>query len=66
LRRLYEPLTLEKLSWSKFPLYVTSDRLAEHAHSVGYSSVTAMAGATDTAIINGLMTAFDRQGKGIP
>src|SRR5688500_7775909 len=55
LRRLYEPLTLEKLSWQQFPLYVTSDRLAEHAHDAGFTSVATMAGATDAAIINGLM-----------
>ena len=41
-------------------------RQAEHAHGKGYSSVSAMAGATDMAIINGLVTAFGRQGKGIP
>jgi uroporphyrinogen-III synthase len=58
LRQLYEPLTLENLPWQRFPLYVTSGRLAEHAHATGYTSVTTMAGATDAAIINGLMTAF--------
>ena len=58
LRQLYEPLALEKLPWQQFPLYVTSDRLAEHAHGSGYTSVITMAGATDKAIIDGLMTAF--------
>ena len=58
LRQLYSPLVLEKLPWQQFPLYVTSERLAEHAHASGYASVITMAGATDRAIINGLMTAF--------
>ncbi|MES2624972.1 MAG: uroporphyrinogen-III synthase [Pseudomonadota bacterium] len=58
LRQLYEPLAPEKLSWQQFPLCVTSDRLAEHAFETGYMVVTTMAGATDVAIVNGLMTAF--------
>ncbi len=58
LRQLYEPLRLESLPWQRFPLYVTSDRLAEHAQVAGYTSVATMAGATDAAIINGLVTAF--------
>jgi uroporphyrinogen-III synthase len=58
LRQLYEGLALENLPWHLFPLYVTSDRLAEHARATGYTLVSTMAGATDAAIINGLMTAF--------
>jgi uroporphyrinogen-III synthase len=60
LRQLYEPLALEKLSWQQFPLYVTSERLANHAHGSGYTSVITMAGATDKAIVNGLMKAFGK------
>jgi len=58
LRQLYEPLALENFSWQQFPLHVTSDRLAGHARATGYTTVVTMTGATDAAIINGLMTAF--------
>jgi uroporphyrinogen-III synthase len=57
LRQLYEPL-MSEIPWQRFPLYVTSGRLAEHARATGYTSITTMAGATDAAIISGLMTAF--------
>jgi uroporphyrinogen-III synthase len=58
LRQLFEPLALEKLPWQQFPLHVTSDRLAAHARAMGFTSVITMTGATDAAIIDGLVTAF--------
>jgi uroporphyrinogen-III synthase len=40
--------------WPLLPLFVSSDRLAEHAHKLGNNQTCVMAGASDAAIIAGL------------
>ncbi|MES2604444.1 MAG: uroporphyrinogen-III synthase, partial [Pseudomonadota bacterium] len=40
--------------WNKLPLFVSSERLAEHARTLGNSGAVVMAGASDAAIIEGL------------
>ena len=44
--------------WPQLPLFVSSDRLAEHARKLGNSNVVVMAGASDAAIIAGLLDFF--------
>ena len=60
LQQLYQPARNDALRWQEFPLFVASTRLATHANALGFTAVTTMAGATDAAIINGLMTAFNK------
>lgn len=43
----YEP-------WPTLPLYVASQRLADHARAAGFQNMQVMAGATDATIIEGL------------
>lgn len=45
--------------WQSLPLYVASPRLAEQARHAGFQQVVQMAGATDAALIAGLLRAFD-------
>lgn len=40
--------------WVAMPLFVSSERLAEHAHTLGNTAAVVMAGASDAAIIEGL------------
>ncbi len=44
--------------WQALPLFVSSERLAEHAHKLGNSRAIVMAGASDTAIISGLLASL--------
>jgi len=44
--------------WQTLPLHVVSPRLQEHAGAAGFANVVVMAGATDAAIIKGLLIAF--------
>jgi uroporphyrinogen-III synthase len=44
--------------WQSLPLHVVSERLYEHAQAAGFTHVVLMAGATDAAIIKGLLNAF--------
>ena len=46
--------------WAGLPLYVASPRLVEQARHAGFQRVVPMAGATDAALIAGLLRAFDR------
>src|SRR5690606_20556816 len=41
--------------WQDLPLHVVSERLCDHAHHAGFRHVVTMAGATDAAIIKGLL-----------
>lgn len=41
--------------WQELPLYVVSERLRDHARHAGFRQVVTMAGATDAAIIKGLL-----------
>lgn len=50
LRTLFTPLSL----WNKLPLYVASERLAEHARTSGNELSVVINGATDAAIITAL------------
>jgi uroporphyrinogen-III synthase len=47
--------------WAELPLYVASPRLQEQARHAGFRQVLAMAGATDAALIAGLLHAFEGQ-----
>lgn len=51
LQQFFAPLGV----WPRLPLFVSSDRLAEHAHKLGNNLTVVMAGASDAAIIAGLM-----------
>ena len=51
LHELFEPLGL----WRQLPLAVSSPRLAEQARALGAGDVIILAGATDAAIIAGLL-----------
>ena len=42
--------------WKQLPLVVSSPRLAEHAKAAGFQSISVIEGATDTAIIAGLLS----------
>lgn len=42
--------------WTQLPLVVSSPRLAEHAKAAGFQSISAIEGATDAAIIAGLLS----------
>jgi uroporphyrinogen-III synthase len=52
LKALFEPWYE---AWQELPLYVVSERLHEHARKAGFRHVVTMAGATDAAIIRGLL-----------
>lgn len=43
-------------SWKELPLHVASERLAQHAGAAGFNTAITMAGASDDAIITGLIT----------
>ncbi|MGV3592384.1 MAG: uroporphyrinogen-III synthase [Gammaproteobacteria bacterium] len=47
--------------WAQLPLVVSSPRLAEHAKALGFQSIALVEGATDAAIIAGLLSL---QGQG--
>lgn len=42
--------------WSRLPLVVSSPRLAEHAKALGFPSISVIEGASDAAIISGLLS----------
>jgi uroporphyrinogen-III synthase len=44
--------------WTRLPLHVVSQRLVEQAGAAGYQHVVQMVGATDDAIMSGLLTAL--------
>lgn len=44
--------------WAQLPLHVVSLRLVEQARAAGFQRIVQMAGATDTAILSGLLRAF--------
>ncbi len=44
--------------WQALPLFVSSERLAEHARKLGNTRAVVMAGASDTAIIGGLLASL--------
>jgi uroporphyrinogen-III synthase len=44
--------------WQALPLFVSSERLAGHAHKLGNSRARVMAGASDTAIITTLLASL--------
>ena len=44
--------------WQALPLFVSSERLAGHAHKLGNSHTVVMAGASDTAIITTLLASL--------
>src|SRR5690606_13566404 len=46
--------------WQDLPLYVVSERLRDHATKAGFRQVVTMAGATDAAIIRGLLAVWSR------
>ena len=46
------------LLWQALPLFVSSERLAGHAHKLGNSHTVVMAGASDTAIITSLLASI--------
>jgi uroporphyrinogen-III synthase len=48
--------------WAQLPLVVSSQRLAAHAAALGFQRVHAIEGATDAAIIQGLLS---RAGQGV-
>lgn len=54
LHALFAPLEL----WTALPLAVSSERLADHARALGNVPVLVLAGASDAAIINGLLAHF--------
>ncbi len=43
-------------AWAQLPLVVSSPRLAEHATGLGFQQVAVIEGATDAAIIKGLLS----------
>jgi uroporphyrinogen-III synthase len=45
--------------WMKLPLVLSSQRLAEHAATLGFQRRAVIDGATDAAIIQGLSALFD-------
>jgi uroporphyrinogen-III synthase len=45
-------------AWAQLPLHVVSQRLAEQAVAAGFARVVCMKGATDVAILSGLLQAF--------
>jgi uroporphyrinogen-III synthase len=61
LKALFSPWYAQ---WIRLPLYVASQRLADHAQLAGFDTVVVMGGATDAAIIKGLLSAFKNEGKG--
>jgi len=44
--------------WAQLPLHVVSERLVEQARVAGFLHVVCMSGATDAAILSGLLQAF--------
>jgi uroporphyrinogen-III synthase len=52
---LLQPLGTD---WRRLALYVSSDRLAADARQLGFMYATVLAGASDAAIIEGLVSAF--------
>ncbi len=44
--------------WQALPLFVSSERLAGHAHQLGNGRAIVMAGASDNAIISGLLASL--------
>lgn len=44
--------------WAELPLYVSSERLAAKATSIGFRRVVTMVGATDARLVKGLQEAF--------
>lgn len=44
--------------WAQLPLHVVSERLVEQASSAGFQRIVRMNGATDAAILSGLVQAF--------
>ena len=48
--------------WVRLPLVVSSPRLAEHAKASGFQSISVIEGASDAAIISGLLSL---QGQGV-
>jgi uroporphyrinogen-III synthase len=53
LKALFAPNVAD---WTRLPLVVSSPRLAEHAAELGFQQVRAIEGATDAAIIQGLLS----------
>ncbi len=47
--------------WTELPLAVSSPRLAQHAAALGFRRIDVIEGATDAAIIAGLMSIFGRE-----
>jgi uroporphyrinogen-III synthase len=47
--------------WEQLPLVVSSERLAEHAAALGFQSARLVEGATDGAIIDGLLALVGHQ-----
>lgn len=52
---LFKPLGSD---WQQFRLQVSSDRLATHAQELGFAHCAVLAGASDGAIIEGLLSTF--------
>lgn len=44
--------------WARLPLFVSSERLAAKAASIGFTRVVTMVGATDARLVKGLQEAF--------
>jgi uroporphyrinogen-III synthase len=55
LQQLFAPVSTD---WRRLPLVLSSPRLVEHAAAHGFSRTFLIDGATDAAIIAGLLTAF--------
>lgn len=53
LKTLFAPAVA---AWPRLPLVVSSPRLAEHAAALGFQQVRTIEGATDAAIIQGLLS----------
>lgn len=46
------------MQWAQLPLHVVSPRLVEEGESLGFERIVCMNGATDAAILSGLVQAF--------
>lgn len=53
LKTLFAPAVA---GWARLPLVVSSTRLAEHAAALGFQRISTIEGATDAAIIKGLLS----------
>jgi len=46
--------------WTRLPIVVSSQRLAEHAKAAGFQSIALVEGASDSAILSGLVSLLGR------